>query len=214
MLRHDPAEWARLLRALAEPALRRTPLATVPRAPAEAAAFAAGFRDSAGDTNEFHAPVLARLLGTDPGVPPSSLSPAGALWWDVASRRAPSGPDPASVGPLFPHLRDWGIESWHENELAGAHALWHASTADPAWRLRLDRLVPWLLEEVQPDNATQRPWGVQVFVAAATRGVSGAAAYADVLVHGARVGREHPDAFAAVLLLDAALELEHLPAIR
>ena len=98
------------------------------------------------------------------------------LWRAVAGERvelsdlfAPSIPPEGA--PILPTDGYLAIEVWTECELSAMHALWrllrtrHPATA-VAGRARLDAAVRWHLVHTQPDNATNRPWAIHVFLGA------------------------------------------------
>ncbi|MDX2132609.1 MAG: hypothetical protein SFY69_11215 [Planctomycetota bacterium] len=201
--------WVSLLRGAARRGLVGTPLAGV----GEPATWARGFADSAGHRRAVDPYLLARVLGLPaehvdalPGLPPDAESWL-RLWRAVAAgddRRPAFSRDD---GPLFPESHDGPIEVWTEGELCGLHALsWLATKGGPA-EARLHAAARWLIEHIQPDNATGRPWGVHVF---ASMGASDPDAdmYAQTLLHNALAGRSEPDVFSAVILWDAADWLE------
>ncbi len=168
----------------------------------------ANFRDELGHRRATDAPLLARLLGVEPGEPPISLHPDAALWWALHDGSF----DPSSLievceGPLVPSLRRLGVEVWSEGELAALHALsWHAIRPETS-RLaaRVESAARWHLDELQPDNATNRPWAVHVFADLAHRtGDPAAHSHAGTLVHNSIVALGRPDRLSAVILLDAA----------
>ena len=70
------------------------------------------------------------------------------------------------------------------------------------FRARIDDVRRWHLEHTQPDNATNRPWALHVFL---TMGTPEAVHYAETLLHNAMVGG--PDPLSARILVDAAREL-------
>ena len=112
------------------------------------------------------------------------------------------------------------IEVWTETELACLHALsWLANERDDhTLRERLDAALAWHLDHLQPDNATNHPWAVHVFVAASLNDSSSAGGsamlYAETLLHNCRVSLGRPDAFSAELLLDAADALDNAAAAK
>ena len=129
----------------------------------------------------------------------------------------------STTGPLCPGLHGQGIESWTEAELASLHALWWLWRVSPtragrealATRGRSHR--DWLIEEIQPDNATNRPWALGAFIAWGCEGnMEGeggdgellAHHYAQTLLHNCQVQQGRPDRFSTVLLLDAIVGLE------
>lgn len=98
------------------------------------------------------------------------------------------------------------IEVWTETELAAVHAAW---SLGPDWRAEARRAAAWLVDNIQPDNATNRPWGVHVFASLAHE--SGGAQfelYAQTLLHNCQVMTGRPDDFSAMILLHAARGLQ------
>lgn len=114
---------------------------------------------------------------------------------------------------LCSELRCDGIEVWTEAELAGLQALWWLGwLAEEAseQQLLIDRAQAhcrWLTQELSPDNATNRPWGLAAFVAYGAYGQAafqdGGAHYAQTLVHICQIQLGRPDRLSTVLLLDA-----------
>lgn len=112
---------------------------------------------------------------------------------------------------LFPQPADVVIEVWTETELASLHALWwHAHTSGDA---RLNALVrdvgAWHVDRLQPDNATNHPWGVHVFLLLhLEHSLVGADLYAQTLLHNSMVSEGRPDRLSAHILADSADALE------
>lgn len=140
-----------------------------------------------------------------------SIAPAPAIRQlsieDRVARRAwlAEGPDGegASLG---------AIEVWTETELRGLHALWwHAHRTH---NLNLASLVEgsrsWLIEHIQPDNATNRPWGSHVFLLAGF-GTDNAShesrLFAETLIHNCQVTLGRADSLSAWILIDSARAL-------
>ncbi len=167
-----------------------------------------GFRDELGHRRATDAPLLARLLGVHPGAPSGDLHPDAALWWSLHDHAL----DPVTLieaadGPLVPSLRRLGVEVWSEGELAALHALsWHANQPERSdLAARVESAARWHLAELQPDNATNRPWAVHVFADLANRsGDAAARAHVGTLVHNSIVSLGRPDRLSAAILLDAA----------
>ena len=159
-----------------------------------------------------------------PSTPPQPPLPTRSLLPEPVMSRLVS-----TTGPLCRELHGQGIESWTEAELASLHALgwlWRVSPTRAqrealAARSRSHR--DWLIEEIQPDNATNRPWALAAFIALGREGhVEGdggergergdgellAHHYAQTLLHNCQVQRGRPDRFSTVLLLDAIVWLE------
>lgn len=226
--------WADRLTAAAGPALRDSPLGFLlgpeaARPDAKALAeLVAQWRDDAGHRRVADPWLLAHLIGGrdqaaaaavrgaamwNSGAPPQ---PWGVLWAEVCG--APVGGTDAlgpmterallGEGPLFPEVHQQAIEVWTEGELTGLHALSVlARTQGPASAVhaRVASAAQWLIAELQPDNATNRPWGVHVFAEMAAGGDMLADLYAQTLLHNTMAGRVTPDRFSAAILLHAAM---------
>ncbi len=111
-------------------------------------------------------------------------------------------------GPLWPNGAREGIESWTLTELRGLHALWWIAALrnDAPLRQRALDAAAWHVAELQPDNATNRPWAAHVFVVLS---MDPRWAHADLhtqtLYHNALMtGGGTPEAISAAILLDAA----------
>lgn len=121
--------------------------------------------------------------------------------------------DPASIvamdadGPLLMHGAYRAIEVWTDAELSALHALWRLARAcrRPAWRRRVERARAWHVEHTQPDNATNRPWALHVFLLGDTPETTH---YAETLLQNAIALDARPTPLGAALLRDAAHELE------
>lgn len=147
---------------------------------------------------------LARL----PEVPASARGDA-ALWWAVAG--AAIDPDAVLLssgpGPMFPQDRYDTIEVWTESDLSAMQAAWWLARlhARPDWRRRALDAAEWHLENIQPDNATNRPWAIAVFLDLWRHaGVVEARLFAETLLHNAEAGSAARSRLGAELLADAA----------
>jgi len=107
----------------------------------------------------------------------------------------------AQPGPLLALGDRDTIETWTEGELCSVHALMRVAAYDPWWQQRLQSAVDWHLEWTQPDNATNRPWGIHVFLALG--GLEGRM-YAETMLHNAQAGGAQQDPLVAWALGDAA----------
>lgn len=130
-----------------------------------------------------------------------SLAELGSV--EIPSRAEPSGPflDQSLIAPMG------GIEVWTETELASLHALvWAAALhADASSFARVLDHCRWHIEHTQPDNATNRPWAIHLFLMLAELDASHEARlYAQTLAHNCRVTAGTPDAISAQILFDAA----------
>ncbi len=149
-------------------------------------------------------------------------SPDVALWAALASVQ----PVPAPVlglhrrsdwrsnfdaGSLFPQRNESGpiaIEVWTEVELSSLHALAWLAGRDPSLRPLVRNTARWLIENLQPDNATNHPWAVHLFAAIGVLDSDpDASMYAQTLLHNCQVSQGRPDAFSALILRDSAASL-------
>ncbi|MGP1272488.1 MAG: hypothetical protein ACTS22_04070 [Phycisphaerales bacterium] len=148
--------------------------------------------------------LLVRVVSSVPGRSP--LEPSASLDEVLLGARTGLVPAPqapccgAEIRPLTDRSPDDVIEVWTEIELAAVHSAW----ALPGWRAASESAARWLLEEIQPDNATNLPWAAHVFAAIAARGNQEARLYAETLLHNCVVGRGRPDDLSALILLDSA----------
>lgn len=150
--------------------------------------------------------LLWRALTND-RVDAMSVLNAGAADGAAGSR------DRTDAGALFGQQRGRvPLEVWTERELSCVHALgWLASGrgagSDRSGSLkpRLDAAMAWHIDNLQPDNATNHPWAVHLFLAWGLKaGEASATLYAEALLHNCQVNQGRPDAFSAHVLLDAA----------
>lgn len=157
--------------------------------------------------------LLAHVLDAGPeGVPGGGpeleswrWSLAGGGGQDADARGACPGENgPAGEGPLVPGLRGEGIEAWTQAELVALHGLSIGAWDDSAaWR-RCDSAARWLMAEVQPDNATNRPWAAHVFLRMwAREGDVDARMYAETLVNNCRVAMGKVDRLSGLILASA-----------
>lgn len=152
--------------------------------------------------------------------PPAAADPDARLWWALVSGALdacavidslPEARRSTDRGAIFPQGLYRTIEVWTESELASLHALWWHGKArgDAAAVARMFDAARWHLDNTQPDNATNRPWGVQVFLELASIDANpDARLYAETLLHNANAANGVPDPFSAEILLDGADALE------
>ena len=143
---------------------------------------------------------------------PERPDPDAALWWAVVDGSPPArvtgdlAPDRAA-GPLFPQESGAAIEVWTESELSAMTALWWLSRRQGGHRLResLFASARWHLDNTQPDNATNRPWAIPVYLELAVLdGSPNARLFAETLLHNAIAANGVPEPFSAQILVDAA----------
>jgi len=189
MSSESPARWAAHLRRLAEPAA----ISGVP--------LGAG---------ELDAPFRAAACGEAIDLPAEPVQ-AGelALWWARVDERVDvdrviSAP---TDGSLLPQGLFRTIEVWTDAELSALHALWFLARARRRddWMQRITRVRDWHLLRTQPDNATNRPWALHVFLLG---GTGECVHYAETLLHNCLTLTGRPDPLSAWILLDAARGLE------
>lgn len=199
-------EWIKLLRGAARPGLTGTPVI----GGGDGLAWAQSFRDGAGHRRAIDPWLLARVLGVKRDEIREGASEDRRQPWLGVWRAAEAGELPRlerDDGPLFPSLHDQAIEVWTEGELCGLHGLGWATGRDPELTPRLVSAARWLIENIQPDNATSHPWGVQVFATLGSDDVE-ADMYAQTLLHNALAGLSEPDVLSALILWDGADWLE------
>ncbi|MBU6412844.1 MAG: hypothetical protein KGS45_05175 [Planctomycetes bacterium] len=200
-----------------------------PALTAEKERFVDGFADGMGDRRPIDRPLLARIIG---GLPHCFVNQEGddaaTAMMRAVGRRDVSAirnlirePDAHIPMPLIAEPSIATLEAETERELAAVHALASLVLANAAFadlRPRLLGAAKWLIAEIQPDNATHRPWAVHAFVFAAAvlepHAAIDAEMYAQTLVHNAVVASGATsgkiDVFSLVLLRDAQQVLQRL----
>jgi hypothetical protein len=189
---------------------------------AERLARIESFADERGHRRLVDKPLLAWLTGLsleDVCCPPARPQDLDVAAWIALVNREP--PSPAllqSDGPFVPLVDAAAIEVATELELATLHAMSrHATLAShpaplrEAIHARTLRAASWLLDNLQPDNATNHPWAAHVFATIAKdpshpRKLE-AGLYAQALLHNSLVPMGRPDRFSAIILLDASAAL-------
>jgi hypothetical protein len=135
------------------------------------------------------------------------------LWRAVLDRSVDVEPRTAGGGraPVTPTESFATIEVWTETELCALHALWRVGDV----RRRHDLIerclgaADWHIEHLQPDNATNHPWAIHVFIIAAQRsGSFEHELHAQAMLHNCQLALGRPDALSAHILMDAAECLE------
>ena len=121
--------------------------------------------------------------------------------------------EPEPDGPIRDQGASKTIEVWTESELSLLQALaWAAhKSSRPELFDRIRRACLWHIERTQPDNATNRPWGVHLFaVMAEAEGSGDARLYAETLLHNCMVSSGTPDPLSAEILRDASRALREI----
>ena len=170
------------------------------------------FVDEQGHRRRIDRPLIAWLTHGEAG-PPGGAGIDLALWHALASGQ-PAACEFPPTGPLqdarAPSRGEVAIEVWTERELAAIQALWTLGVTlqDRKALDRAEQAARWCVAELQPDNATAHPWGVNAFVALSAEGDFEADLYAQTLVHNAQVGRGRPGRFATLVLLASLRSLQ------
>jgi hypothetical protein len=181
--------WIAQLRRLAEPAAASVP------------SLGAGALD---------VPFRAAVWG-EAVEPPAEPVQAGelGLWWARTDDRVDvdeilSAP---TDGSLLPQGLFRTLEVWTDAELSALHALWWLARdrRRDDWRQHLACARDWHLLHTQPDNATNRPWALHVFLLG---GTGECVHYAETLLHNCLTMTGRPDPLSAWILLDSARALE------
>jgi hypothetical protein len=218
------------LRAMADPVL------------AEAPTSHAEFRDESGHRRPVDRPFLAwrgraTAGATVPRTQATGLdteSDPDVLLWSALTdptiavdaalarfRGTPADRTESDAGALFPHRGRTPIEVWTETELSCLHALWWLARerARPDWADLLHHAATWHVQNLQPDNATNHPWAIHVFLlmsepaahanpSANSHANPDARLYAQTLAHNCQVSMGRPDLLSAHILADAADALD------
>lgn len=170
--------------------------------------YARSFRDERGHRRAVDGPFLAHVLSLPAPEAPTSSDLAVRLWAACARDEAREPPD-VSGPPLIDPVTAGSIEVWTEAELSALQALrWLAMRGSGELRTLVARACAWHLEHLQPDNATNHPWAVAVFVEHwALETDASARVHAETLVHNCLVQSGRPDRFSAWVLADSAQQL-------
>ena len=166
--------------------------------------FIATFRDDRGDRRSIDTPLLLALTSQRAHAP-HNLRIDEALWWAHVENNAASAESLVrSEGPLAADPAVATLETETEKELRSLHAASTFST--PYLTRRTSEAATWLIDCIQPDNATHRPWAIHVFIRMAAEGNIEADMYAQTLLHNTAVGGTI-DIFSAAILLHASRQL-------
>jgi hypothetical protein len=157
-------------------------------------------------------------------VPPDPTLLAGPrgeqVLWRAATAATAAFADPAldellrareGRGSLLATDAFLAIEVWAECELAALHALHRllrvAQVPVGDWRrARLAEAAAWHLEHTQPDNSTNRPWALHVYLLRDDP-TGESRLYAETLLHNACASSARDEPLSRWILADAAREL-------
>ncbi|MGQ0628371.1 MAG: hypothetical protein ACT4PL_09770 [Phycisphaerales bacterium] len=183
---------------------------------------AGAFRDELGHRREIDGPFMAWRAaregrGGGEGSPradgPGAAEGTEVVLWeklvrgdhDLRSILKAARRDPLPIAtPIV--RRPAALEVATESELCALHALWwhaglHGSAAAAALCVESAR---WMIEHIQPDNATNLPWGAHVFVSLGPVLGEDSVHYGATLLHNCQVALGRPDARSAHILADGA----------
>lgn len=178
------------------------------------AAFVDQFTDEFGNRARTTEPFLRRLLDLtgEPETTPLDLDER--LWWRLCSGTQVTSDlhDLISPGPtLTPPSDKMAIEHWTQVELCALHAVWTLNqlSPDPGTARRIRDAGVWIMHELQPDNAINRPWAIPVFVVlsmtlADESDRTMASMYAQTLLHNCSITMGRPDILSSCIMLHSA----------
>tara|TARA_R110002072_G_scaffold42064_21_gene118918 strand:+ start:199294 stop:199971 length:678 start_codon:yes stop_codon:yes gene_type:complete len=208
------AQWAGHIRSLI-----RQPLSAVPfdQSDSKRASYIESFTDEYGNRRATDQPFLGYLLEVEfeAQSPPEALDQR--LWWMIQSGKYDEVRIASLIEPkdaLVHESASLAIEYRTMVELCALHALWVIAN-----RLGSDRLIDrclnaaaWHTRELQPDNAINRPWATQVFIALAQQGDDAetrhlAHLHAQTLIHNSSISFGTPDILSALILKDVVDQL-------
>ncbi len=179
--------------------------------------------DEAGNTRALDGLVVARLSGEPAPSIRADETPDERLWRSVVDNSIDPSPlleefrrmprSDLDSGSLVPRALAPAVEVWTETEFASMHALAWLSISRSSPEL-LDRALDaarWHVTHTGPDNATNRPWAIHLFVLLSERdNAPEAALMAESLLHFCQISGGRPDRVSASILEDGADALERL----
>lgn len=170
------------------------------------------FHDEFGNRRASDRAFLAHLLevSISPVRPFDQMSLDERLWWCVADNTSiPSGLIGLSDALLF-DPDALAIEYRTMVELGALQAFWTVALREKDRELceRAMNAARWHIDELQPDNAINRPWGLPVFVELAIAESDETVAqtadlHAQTLLHNACINFGKPDLLSALILRDS-----------
>lgn len=205
-----PEQWAQRLDAIARPVLDRAQLddpASLGAIPPLAHALLAwrSARDS-----QREQPTASSVMTPDLALWTSLCANDPSLARATLTHAKDSERDRTDAGSLLPQGRFLAIEVWSESELASlqACAWWLLRAEIDGLEDTLRDAALWHLDNLQPDNATNHPWGIPAFLWLAFKGEPGsrdtAEWHCETLLHNALSSGGEPVLTSALILEDAA----------
>ncbi len=207
-------QWIQHIQALTTPVLSAV---TSMNNEQERREYIDSFSDEYGNRRATDQPFLSYLLHS-PTINDSSLGSLDQqLWWMIQGETVDASKVINLIHPidgLVPNSDEVAIEYRTMVELCALHALWLIAVRTDSDQLkdRCLRAAAWHTQELQPDNAINRPWGTQVFIELSLRSddpeiVHLAHLHAQTLIHNSSVSLGSPDILSAWILKDAAEQL-------
>lgn len=175
----------------------------------------ATFRDELGHRRAVDRPFLAATTAQIcPTLPRAGASVDELLWHAAAGTLPVEQVDgligPRHDGPLYGEAFAGTVEVFTESQLSAVHALHLLAIRHDRgdWLDEAFRACRWMEDNLQPDNATNHPWGIHVFLLADARGITTAGSlYADSMLMNCQVNLGRPDSLSAYILRHAAASL-------
>lgn len=211
----DHRTWARHLRSLIARVIQPVPFKGTDL---EKRDYIDSFADEYGNRRATDRPFLAFVLNVhvDQHNPPQALDQT--LWWMIQSQNFDAAHASSLIAPsdaLVVGSDQLAIEYRTMVELCALHALWIIANKSKSDAL-VDRCLNaahWHTRELQPDNAINRPWGVAAFIELAHQSADQetrdlANLHAQTLIHNTSVSFGTPDLLSALILKDAADQLD------
>lgn len=173
--------------------------------------FISAFRDEFGHRRPIDEPLLRCVLSRPVRAPSADMPTDERLWWCLASRDSfPPRALRTAGGALTPGFGREPIEFWTEREMRVMHATMNRAiiARDASLFDRVLDAADWLMDNVQTDNATNRPWGIHAVIIRGLLGHTHAEHDAAGMLHAARAATGEADRLSQIILLDAARTLD------
>ncbi len=208
----DRSRWVKLLDSVCKDRLDTVPF---DEDVATRVGYIEDFRDEFGNRRASDRPFLSHMLGVEISAlrDPDTMALDEQLWWCVAARSSTDHVLVAEHGGLLVNPDEYAIEYRTMIELCALQAFWSMSSSGGGRLVeRAFEAARWNIEELQPDNAINRPWGLVVFVELAlsdpdTTAAQSASLYAQTLLHNACINFGKPDLLSAMILHDCVRQL-------
>ena len=175
------------------------------------------FADEYANRRTTDAPFLAYLLDRTLEQPAELVSLDQKLWWMIQSANFDSHAVLKLIEPSGALVNDsehLAIEYRTMVELCALHALWIIANHSSSQQLiaRCLNAAVWHTQELQPDNAINRPWATPVFIALAQSDTDQetkhlAHLHTQTLIHNTSINLGVPDKLSALILKDTVDQL-------